>query len=261
MRIQYGFSLLCAALGFWAGGFWAVSYTAAKTEQFEREAAASAHIEAADFPEAGLEAFPLVLNMEERPDIILEAYRNPEFQNGVTAFFRDLTGSQEVAEVVLSNAAAFDISPALAFALSWEESRYTVRALNRNKNGSIDRGLFQLNNTSFPDLNLEDFFDPATNARYGLAHLRWCLTSSSSEVSALAMYNAGTARVRDSGTPKSTLNYVSRILKRQRKIEELFEERFMAEYISPALPEIAEAEINEKFFPLRLSLLTPPGRR
>jgi hypothetical protein len=53
--------------------------------------------------------------------------------------------------------------------------------------------------------------------------LRWCLDLGGSEVSGLAMYNAGTNRVRAGGTPKSTLDYVSRILAFRDGLDELFE--------------------------------------
>jgi hypothetical protein len=37
------------------------------------------------------------------------------------------------------------------------------------------------------------------------------------------MYNAGTGRVRFQGTPKNTLDYIHRILERQRRIERAFQ--------------------------------------
>ena len=84
--------------------------------------------------------------------------------------------------------------------------------------------------------------------------MRWCLNSAGTEVAALAMYNAGHARVHSVGTPKSTLDYVSRILRRQRRIEELF----MAEYTRIARTESGDKETKT---PFRLSLLTPLGGR
>ena len=195
----------------------------------------------------------LALNMEDQQDFILASYRDPELQEEVVGFFRALTGSRDVAEVVLSNAAANDIAPALAFALCYEESRYNPRAFNRNRNETVDRGLFQLNSASFPKLGVEDFYNPGVNASYGLSHLRWCLNNAGTEVAGLAMYNAGHSRVRSSGTPKNTLDYISRILKRQRKIEDLF----IAEYIRIAR---TETTAKEKKTPFRLSLLTPLGR-
>lgn len=201
----------------------------------------------------------MVLDIEEGQDIILSSYRDPVFREDVLTFFKNLTGSFSVAEAILSTASEMDISPALAFALCAEESGYNPRAFNRNRNDTVDRGLFQLNNASFPKLQDEDFYVLDINVHHGLSHLRWCLGTAGSEVAGLAMYNAGAGRVRSMGTPKSTLDYVARILKRQRKIEG----HFIAEYVRivEAKDEKAEKlEANEKT-PLRFSLLTPLGGR
>ena len=211
--------------------------------------------------ETALQPTFLVLNIEQGKDLILSSYRDPEFQYDVVAFFRDLIGCEEISELILANACAVDVSPALAVALCAEESRYSPRAFNINRNGTIDRGLFQLNNASFPDLTVEEFYDIEINARHGLAHLRWCLNTAGTEVAALAMYNAGATRVRSAGTPQSTLNYISRILSRQRDIEE----RFVLEYARLVQERSAEIEIIavepvEQEAPFRLSLLAPLGR-
>ncbi|WP_461249086.1 transglycosylase SLT domain-containing protein, partial [Treponema sp. R6D11] len=96
-------------------------------------------------------------------------------------FFHGLTGSREIAEAILFNASACNVPPALAFSLCAEESGYNPRALNRNRNETVDRGLFQLNNASFPKLKIEDFYDTGVNARHGLLHLRWCLNTAGTE--------------------------------------------------------------------------------
>jgi hypothetical protein len=162
----------------------------------------------------------------EHGDLILERYRDPETRAWVVDFFDNLCDSTEIAEIILANAHSFDIAPSLAFALAWEESRFNQRAVNsRNRDGSIDRGLFQLNNRSFPRLDIQAFFNPNMNAWYGMNHLRHCLDTGGSEVAALAMYNAGTQRVNSAGTPKSTLDYASRILHNRWEIENQFREQ------------------------------------
>ena len=188
---------------------------------------------------------------DENRDLILESYNDPELNKEVLAFFENITGSSRIAEVVLANAVIFNIAPALAFSLCAEESAYNPQAYNKNRNETIDRGLFQLNSASFPQLNVNDFYNPELNTWYGLSHLRWCLDTAGTEVSALAMYNAGTTRVRSHGTPKHTLDYVSRILKRQRKMEELF----IAEYPNMII------EKSQTKTPFRFSLLAPLGGR
>ena len=204
----------------------------------------------------------LVLNIEQTQMLILDSYRDPEFMSDVVAFFGEITGSQEIAEVILFNASAFNIPPSLAFALCAEESRFNPMAFNRNRNETVDRGLFQLNSGSFPDLPIQDFYDPEINTRNGLSYLRRCLDTAGSEVSALAMYNAGTTRVRTAGTPQSTLDYISRILRRQRNIEE----RFMVEYVRIVEERSVDIGYEHEYIaeveaaPFRLSLLTPLGR-
>jgi hypothetical protein len=158
-----------------------------------------------------------------KPDVILSSYRNAVSRDRVVNLFGAITRSNEMAAIILTSANAFNIPPSLAFALCWEESRYNPLAVGRkNRNGSIDRGLFQLNSLSFPQLREEDFFNPSTNAYHGLAHLRWCIDTGGSEIAGLAMYNAGTNRVRQNGAPKNTLDYISRILEYQSRIDEFF---------------------------------------
>lgn len=130
-------------------------------------------------------------------------------------YFSNLTKNPEIAQIILREAKKNKIDPALAFALSWEESRFKTTAVNRNTNTSVDRGLFQLNNRAFPTLSEKDFFNPQTNVHYGLAHLRYCIESSGNDIAGLAMYNAGPVRVRNNKTPKQTLDYISRILKQR----------------------------------------------
>jgi hypothetical protein len=194
-----------------------------------------------------------------KTDLILEAYRNFPTRDMAVDFFGRLVGDRELGALSLELAAARDIAPALVFALVWEESRWKVHAVNRkNRNGTIDRGLFQLNSASFPGLKEADFFNPRVNISHGLAHLRWCFDYGGSEVSALAMYNAGCNRVNAGGTPRITLDYISRILKNQQRIEALFEENLRRQVLVQVKKEEEEEAPTPK---MRLTLLSPLGRR
>jgi hypothetical protein len=177
----------------------------------------------------------------ERLDYILEKYRNPQIQNQVIDFFASICADPDIAEVILISADEHDISPALAVALAWEESRFNPLALNTaNRDGSVDRGLFQLNSRSFPRLEIQSFFSLRINTHYAMGHLRHCLNTGGTEVAALAMYNAGTNRVNSDGTPKSTLDYASRILQNRWEIESLFREQESWFVEQPETAEIAE---------------------
>ncbi|MDR2747492.1 MAG: lytic transglycosylase domain-containing protein [Treponema sp.] len=170
----------------------------------------------------------LLKEPEVQNDFVMDSYRNPETRDWVISFFERICGSARVAQAILEGADRYSISPSLAFALSWEESRFNSRAVSRkNRDDSLDRGLFQLNNKSFPKLGDAEFFDTRLNASYGMAHLRFCLDTGGSEIAALAMYNAGTGRVRSGGTPRQTLDYTARVLSARRKIDKAFQDEWI----------------------------------
>lgn len=160
----------------------------------------------------------------------LALYRQPSSRAAVEWFYLHVTGNRETAMAILEEAEKNDIPLSLAFALAYTESHYNATAVNKNRNASIDRGLFQLNNRSFPQLKEEDFFNPAVSAKYGMSHLRFCMNVAGNEVAALAMYNAGTNKVRADNTPQTTLNYVGKIMAYQDKLEKLFADEVLSYY-------------------------------
>jgi soluble lytic murein transglycosylase-like protein len=214
--------VLCALIGDYSGYFEKIAPVVIIEEEIEEDDYEEEE-EKEDFT-------ALFAPSENITDSVLEYYRNPEYKEWVIDFFTAICSSREIAWAILDSSDEFDIPPALAFALCWEESRFNPNAINRqNRNGSVDRGLFQLNNRSFPHLDISSFYNIYFNARYGVGHLRHCLNSSGSEISALAMYNVGTGRVKSTGAPEVTLNYTSRILENRRKIESRFHFRLIKE--------------------------------
>ncbi len=174
-------------------------------------------------------------------DVALSLYRRPLSRPAVEWFYTHITGNRDVAKAVLENADKNDIPPSLAFALAYVESRYKVTAINKNTNGTIDRGLFQLNDASFTKLSEEEFFNPAVSAKFGMSHFRYCLDVAGNEITALAMYNAGTARVKNNSTPQHTLNYVAKISQYRKSLERQFAAEVAAYYDSDSALENAIA--------------------
>ena len=170
----------------------------------------------------------LAVNHARKSDTGLLLYRDEATKDKVVWFYSHITGSETVANAILVNADKNDIPLSLAFALSYVESRYKARAVNHNKNSTVDRGLFQLNSSSFSKLSEEEYFNPDINAKYGLTHLRFCLDTAGNEVAALAMYNAGTVKVKSGSTPQMTLNYVSKIMSYREGLESLFAQEIVA---------------------------------
>ncbi len=184
--------------------------------------------------------YPLALETSDRADMVSARYRDPATRQLVLDFFADLTRSGVVAKAILDQSEAFNVPPSLAFALAHEESDYTVVCINRNRaHGSVDIGVFQLNTKTFPDKKVDYLMDPDNNIRLGVAHLSFCLDQGRTDVAALAMYNAGLTRVTKGGTPRSTLDYISRILAYRANLEALFEVHVAAKTGKPAAPRLA----------------------
>ena len=199
------------------------------------------------------------LFLSDFDDPVLRAWNDTECREFVISFFEKITGSEELASTILINAAHFNVAPSLVFSLCREESRFNARAVNKaNSNHTIDRGLFQLNSASFP-LTEEEFFDPAINTYYGVSHLKYCLDAAGTEVAGLAMYNAGASRVKSGGTPKMTLDYISRIMKYQRYIEDHFAEEYAKQLVEIAAVTQDKNLTGFKESVFNLSLLSPLG--
>ena len=171
---------------------------------------------------AGEVSMETTIHLGTRDDISLSLFRRAESRQSIIDFYAQVAGSDEVAELILRYADIYDVSASLAFALVYAESRFVTTAVNRNAQ-SIDRGLFQLNSRSFPELTEAQFFNPEINTEKGVSYLRYCLDVGKNTVTALAMYNAGRTRVTERGAPKVTLDYISKILTFQGDLEDCIE--------------------------------------
>lgn len=187
------------------------------------------------------------VKLDGNTDEGLVLYRQPSSRAAVEWFYYNITQDANVTQAILTEADKNNIPLSLAFSLAHTESNYKTDAINSNTNSSIDRGLFQLNDKSFPKLTDDEFFDPYVSAKYGISHLKFCLDTAGNEVSALAMYNAGTNRVRSNKTPQTTLNYVGKIVAYQKTLDQFFSEQVVAYYDNQFNDSISVALINTKY--------------
>ena len=178
-------------------------------------------------------------DFSSKDDRGLALYRQPKTRPAVEWFYTHVTSSREVALAILENADKNDIPLSLAFALAYVESRFKPDAVNKNGNYTVDRGLFQLNSATFPRLSEEIVDDVAAILKYGMSHLRFCIDVAGNDVTALAMYNAGTNRVKNNSTPRSTLNYVGKIERYRSSLDNMFSAEILAFYDTHANTELA----------------------
>jgi hypothetical protein len=90
-----------------------------------------------------------------------------------------------------------NVNPYLACAMAWKESNMKQYAYNaRNKNGSIDRGIFQLNSYSYPNMKRSEFYDVDKNIETGIKHIKSAMKKGKSEYAGLSIYNCGRVKVK-----------------------------------------------------------------
>lgn len=94
-----------------------------------------------------------------------------------------------------SAGARYGISPDLLRAISWTESNYNQTAINRNTNGSIDKGHMQINSTWRRDISIGHGWDYLFNPEYctniGAWILAKCIHRYGHSWDAVACYNTG----------------------------------------------------------------------
>ena len=147
-------------------------------------------------------------------------------------------GSHRIVDAVYEYAK--DLNKDLVFALILQESSFKSDAINENidrKTGevkSVDRGLFQLNSNSYPDLSEDEVFQIETNVKYGIAHIRGELKYWNGNVKkALWTYNAGQNGISDQ-VPKKTLAYAKEIIETTQSIK-ISRERYIKESLTKYL--------------------------
>ncbi|MFZ8826634.1 MAG: lytic transglycosylase domain-containing protein [Candidatus Caldipriscus sp.] len=96
----------------------------------------------------------------------------------------------------------YGVSPHLLWAIAKVESNFNPRAINRNKNGTYDIGLMQINSSWFPYLKKHGIdpsllWDPCYNAHVGAMVLRHCIDTYGHSWRAVDCYNKG-KRARES---------------------------------------------------------------
>jgi len=73
---------------------------------------------------------------------------------------------EEITEIITRIAKEEGVDPALAIRVAKCESLLDPNARGKNADGSIDRGLFQINNKYHPTITDDDAFDPEKSARF-----------------------------------------------------------------------------------------------
>ena len=132
-------------------------------------------------------------------------------------FFKTYYDNENI-PIIMEEALRQNFPVTLGLALSFGESSWKARKYNdSNKNGSVDRGLFQLNSLSYPFLTKDQFYDPRVNAKYGIAHIKELYLEEEEIVLALTKYNCGSVN----RINPTTLAHISNILDKEKELNNL----------------------------------------
>lgn len=139
-------------------------------------------------------------------------------------YYSGIIESEDIARLAIEYSEKEGIETSLLVALMKTESNFNPNAINYNYNGSVDRGICQLNSKTFPHLSKQDFYDPETNIKVAASFLHWCLENTNYNlVRALACYNAGWGNVTNENVGDLTLNYIQKITTYKKSFEDELE--------------------------------------
>ena len=90
----------------------------------------------------------------------------------------------------------FKLNPQILWAIAYKESRLTPDIVSKkNKNGTYDIGIMQINSIHLPrlkkeyNIDKEDLFNPKINIFVGAEILRYCFNKHGENINAITCYN------------------------------------------------------------------------
>lgn len=145
-------------------------------------------------------------------------------------FYTEYTGNEAITLVIFQKSIEYGMPINLAFSLAHEESRFNPKAVNKNDDGSIDRGLFQLNSASRKHWRTKDFFDIERNADDGIRYwVQECNVKKRPIPLTFIAYNMGpySEAIRAGVIPPRRAEYVNNILAYEDMLNLEFNSRFI----------------------------------
>lgn len=170
--------------------------------------------------------FMLFCSLYSTPQVYLTSYQDSRLWLIPLDYIEEIVGNKEVAELIYLHSVKEGVPPIISVALCWRESEFKINAFNRNVNGTVDRGLFQLNSqyynpNTIPEVTVnKEIYYPFINIKYGVRHLakEYRYWRDSGDINylwkAYASYNCGRKRVIDNTIPKSTFFHATSLVQK-----------------------------------------------
>lgn len=96
-------------------------------------------------------------------------------------------------ECIINAANYYNVNPYLLYAIAKVESGLNPYAINQNRNGSKDHGMFQINSSNLKRLGIptQYAYDPCYSAYLGAYFLKSCINTYGNTWTAIDCYNKG----------------------------------------------------------------------
>jgi soluble lytic murein transglycosylase-like protein len=108
--------------------------------------------------------------------------------------------------LILQIATNYNLPPYLLVAIAEVESEWNVEAIHVNNDGTIDRGLMQLNSSWF---NHDNWYDPVVNINAAAAHIAGLRQQGLQWYQIAVAYNCGVSRLRN--PPLASITYAIKV--------------------------------------------------
>lgn len=156
---------------------------------------------------------------------VVDWYRNndlSEYEN-ILAFYDGFTHDRKVTIAIVERCLSKEIPIHQGLALAWWESNFDPNKKTYAPNGTIDRGLFQLNNGHRKSWKITDFYDIDKNSEEGLSYLAYCnsLDEDFDELGCVA-YNGGTSVLKTHKVQFTTLIHLIEVKRKEKKLDVSF---------------------------------------
>jgi hypothetical protein len=140
----------------------------------------------------------------------------------VFSFYDKFTKNRFISFLIVSGAISSGVPINISIALAREESFFDVLAENKNKDGSIDYSIFQLNSKTYKDYTRDYLMMLENNVRLGIEHLRNDYKKYGFWVSSIISYNSGDIE----NVKSSTIEHAARVLKYETFLDQEFNKVF-----------------------------------
>jgi hypothetical protein len=156
----------------------------------------------------------LYLSREEISKKIKELYyTNSEL---ALSLYDTYTHDRKITIIIFSAWVLTDIPIDLLFSVASVESGYNPNIISKpNPGGSVDIGLFQINNHSHPQYSIDYIKEPSNNTRIAVEKIKDLYDQYGSYEEAIIGYNCGAVN----NAPARTIHYMSIVLEVERNID------------------------------------------